>query len=139
MPYDDTFYSRSLTSICLKIQAFCDNDKDIWAALTSGCFRYSDASSRTPPIEEWWLPESAPVPTFHSVVRDWEMSALRTAGRVKLSTGVTAEEVRLPLEATIRGLDEDIDAATLAIQFTKETGVRLSSLSDRWGTFTRQH
>ncbi|KAJ3537970.1 hypothetical protein NMY22_g5370 [Coprinellus aureogranulatus] len=141
VPYEKTFYSGSLTAIMLKLRAHSGSDQDVWAGITAGCFRDTSIprSACTGVVTNWW--STAPgLPTFDSVVREWENALLETAGCTTPSWGMqTAEEAEMSLRDIIEALQGDISRTETMMKATQEEFACVEELSVRWDHVLRRN
>ncbi|KAJ3526411.1 hypothetical protein NMY22_g10177 [Coprinellus aureogranulatus] len=77
--WERTYLNFRLVDLVERLHVHCLSDEDVWAAITSGCFsdgtNYFGAKEPFPPTE-WWAPNKA-IPTFASVLEEWEDACLR--------------------------------------------------------------
>ncbi|KAJ3533260.1 hypothetical protein NMY22_g7404 [Coprinellus aureogranulatus] len=103
--WDRTYIDFRLSDLIERLHIHCLSDEDMWAAITSGCFidatDYFGQKEEFPRIE-WWGSNRA-IPTFASVLDEWEEGCLRRMDSISLGRGINSSS----LKEVIRQMEDE--------------------------------
>ncbi|KAJ3536047.1 hypothetical protein NMY22_g6208 [Coprinellus aureogranulatus] len=126
--WDRTYINFRLVDLFERLHVHCLSDEDLWAAMTSGCFLdtvdYFGPKEQFPRVE-WWGQNEA-IPTFASVLDEWEEVCLRRMESISLRRGISAsvlKEVIKEMEGEQVVMEDILDRiATSARRIGEVTG-----------------